>query len=535
MKSSVNIGYHIDELKTGFATRIVRYTTRRDARSPSRRARLRRVFFLARSFLAGVLQHLPPAWRMTLRRIPLRAMSSPPPSPPPMVYHTLDRSLFSRVLPLLGVRMPATSTAAVSRLLSRQTLALPRVRPVVSPAEEPAIRILLLAPAPAGAGAAPAARSHALSASELAAVSALGGTLVAHDVRLGYEQLSMEEVLRALLPGGAGAPPVPASFEVVGHLAHLNLRAEHEAFKYTIGRVLLDKNPALRTVVNKTGAIAAAFRTFPMELLAGEPRTQVALRHVGARFVFDFAAVYWNSRLAHEHERVAAALPPRAVVADLFAGVGPFAVPLAMAPRECLVHANDLNPASHAALLENAARNGAAERVRGYNLDARAFVRALADARVPFEYALMNLPADAVAFLDAFVGLFQGGGGGGGGGDAKPRPLPRILCYAFCKTHTLEDAAADVTRRILGVLRLVPPDEAPFVPPCYDAIGNAVLREQAEHEAAGAAAGAPPPPPPLPEECDVGVDAHAAAEVGLPAAAAATAASTRRCASFCRV
>jgi NADH-quinone oxidoreductase subunit L len=36
----------------------------------------------------------------------------------------------------------------------------------------------------------------------------------------------------------------------------------------------------------------------------------------------------------------------------------------------------------------------------------------------------------------------------------------------------------------LGVLRLVPPYEALFVPPCYDAIGNAVLREQAEHEAA---------------------------------------------------
>lgn len=45
----------------------------------------------------------------------------------------------------------------------------------------------------------------------------------------------------------------PASFETVGHLVHLNLREEQLPFKYLIGQVLLDKNPHVKTVVNKVG------------------------------------------------------------------------------------------------------------------------------------------------------------------------------------------------------------------------------------------------------------------------------------------
>ena len=63
---------------------------------------------------------------------------------------------------------------------------------------------------------------------------------------------------------------VPGSFETVGHIAHLNLRDELAAYKHVIGRVLLDKNPRLRTVVNKVGSIDSEFRVPAWELLAGD-------------------------------------------------------------------------------------------------------------------------------------------------------------------------------------------------------------------------------------------------------------------------
>ena len=57
--------------------------------------------------------------------------------------------------------------------------------------------------------------------------------------------------LQRLLPAGL---EVPCSFETVGHIAHLNLRDELLPYKHLVGQVLLDKNPSIRTIVNKVRA-----------------------------------------------------------------------------------------------------------------------------------------------------------------------------------------------------------------------------------------------------------------------------------------
>ncbi|VDP90378.1 unnamed protein product, partial [Echinostoma caproni] len=117
--------------------------------------------------------------------------------------------------------------------------------------------------------------------------------------------------------------------------------------------------------------------------------------------------------------------PGRVVVYDVFAGVGPFAIPAAR--RGCRVFANDLNPASYEWLMRNVQANRTAKRsldnITCYNLDGREFIRKVVlphywssvddgpvntssgdDELHPLRYVVvMNLPALAPDFLDAFL------------------------------------------------------------------------------------------------------------------------------------
>lgn len=49
---------------------------------------------------------------------------------------------------------------------------------------------------------------------------------------------------------------VPTSFELAGSVAHMNLRDEVLPYKRIIGKVIMDKSPSVRTVVNKVRTIA---------------------------------------------------------------------------------------------------------------------------------------------------------------------------------------------------------------------------------------------------------------------------------------
>jgi tRNA (guanine37-N1)-methyltransferase len=74
-------------------------------------------------------------------------------------------------------------------------------------------------------------------------------------------------------------------------------------------------------------------------------------RESDCNFTFDFSEVYWNSRLQYEHGRLIGSFAAEDVVADVFAGIGPFALPAAK--KGCGVLANDLNPSSFKYLVQN--------------------------------------------------------------------------------------------------------------------------------------------------------------------------------------
>ena len=319
------------------------------------------------------------------------------------VIHSLsefpDEATFAtrQVYPALIV--PVKQVADLRRKLSQVLLRLPRIKSIY-PAESEAERIMVLG------------NEEALSNAHVKQCLEEGCRSTEYVLELEYKDLSTDKVLQKILP----VPEIPSAFEAIGHLAHLNLRDDYLPYKYWIGKVILDKNqPRIKTVVNKLGTIANEFRTFGMEVIAGSDKqgwSLVTVKEEKCIFSLDFREVYWNSRLAGEHKRLVAYLHGQArkqskplVVADLMAGVGPFAIPLtAHENHNVVVYANDLNPASFKYLQINKQKNKCHE-LMCYNEDARAFVHRLSREGIQIDHAIMNLPASAPEFLDAFRGF----------------------------------------------------------------------------------------------------------------------------------
>lgn len=319
----------------------------------------------------------------------------------------------------------------------------------------------------------------ALHQSTLEFITANGIEIIPLEIDLDYSFWQADDILAAILPDEL-VQDSPAGFTMVGHIAHMNLRVEYLPFKHTIGQVILDKNTSIRTVVNKLDTIDSVFRNFQMEILAGEHDLIAEQHESGCRFRFDFSKVYWNSRLHTEHERLVAMFNEGDAVCDVMAGVGPFAIPAAK--RRVLVVANDLNPASFDALLDNIELNKVSQFVVPTRLDGRACIRSslrLLESRaeieghitvhqkrasrnkpkseeekkkrsqeqqpkvipIPryFHHYIMNLPATAIEFLDAFRGLYHKKG--------KTTPLPIIHVHCFTK-FTGEEAVEDLRSRI---------------------------------------------------------------------------------------
>ena len=312
---------------------------------------------------------------------------------------TFDKALFNVVLNLNAIQVESSRISSVLKEFSDYILDLSSIKNIVS-TESKKHKLIIL--------------------KENADTTALKQfKIVPHKLCLDYDYFSADEVLQSFLPQGM---EITTAFETVGHVSHMNLREEHMPFKNIIGQVILDKNPKIKTVVTKIGEIENAFRVFDMEVIAGVPDFMVKVRESDCNFEFDYSKVYWNSRLQTEHSRLVSLLKPGQRVCDVFAGVGPFSVPAAK--KKCIVYANDLNPDSVKFLEMNLKNNKTKAKL--HNMDGRDFIRHNFDKLNSFcDHYIMNLPAIAYTFLDAFIGILDG--------KNETYKMPLIHCYLFAK------------------------------------------------------------------------------------------------------
>ncbi|TEY81855.1 hypothetical protein BOTCAL_0031g00470 [Botryotinia calthae] len=409
---------------------------------------------------------------------------------PPVVRSAagvLDRALFSKTIPISAARLMNNKIISKCRsqlTKSKEMLLEDRVAPIRSdPDPEFAAqggKCLLLNPKVKHDD--PTTWSPILH--EAVKAQELG--VIPFDLTLGYDHWNYIDIMKSILPEDAQGE-IPVGFAIVGHVvsAHLNLHDEYLPYKSLVAAVLMDKNPTIRTVINKIDDVGTVseYRTFSYEVLAGEDNMNVEIREGDCTFRFDYSKVYWNSRLQTEHKRLVDLFEPGDVVCDVMAGVGPFALPAGK--KGVFVWANDLNPDSYKAMKDAVIRNKVENFVHPFNEDGHKFIHQAADEilqltatnqntiiiapkrpsrsappssqpppppkilTIPntISHFVMNLPATAIDFLPSFHGVYHKSQHLFAPRTETKLPMVHVHCFA-AKNEDNEAANIEICERV---------------------------------------------------------------------------------------
>ncbi len=202
---------------------------------------------------------------------------------------------------------------------------------------------------------------------------------------------------------------VPQAFDIIGDIVVIDIPFKLKLYRNLIGEAILQTQKNVKTVLAKAGDISGIFRVRDYTLIAGKQKTQTIHREFGCTYHVDIAKAYFSPRLSHEHERVAALVETGEVVADMFAGVGPFSVLIGKKCPEVKVYAVDINPDAVELLKVNVQVNRVDDHVFPICTDAREIAKGKLKGAV--DRVIMNLPETAIDFVDVACNAIKPKGG----------------------------------------------------------------------------------------------------------------------------
>ncbi|MEI8004343.1 MAG: class I SAM-dependent methyltransferase family protein [Methanothrix sp.] len=212
---------------------------------------------------------------------------------------------------------------------------------------------------------------------------------------------------------------LPNGFHVIGDIAILSLAPELGVYKKEIAGAVLTSCKYIHTVLNKITNLQGERRVAGFELLAGCDNTITTHREFGFLYRLDVAKVFFSSHLGYERMRVAAKVVAGEDVLLPFAGVGPFAVPLATQGAHVLALEKSREACLY--LAENARLNRVERMIAIINADAFHMAKLL---QKNFHRAVIPAPYGADGILETVLPLVKAGGS--------------LHLYTFKKLHQIE-------------------------------------------------------------------------------------------------
>lgn len=182
---------------------------------------------------------------------------------------------------------------------------------------------------------------------------------------------------------------LPGGFEVIGDIAVITIPEDLSPYCNEIGAAIIRIRRNIRTVLRRVSKREGDRRVATyIPIIGGGTRT--IHRESGFSYQVDIATSFCTTRLAGERQRIASLIKPGETVLIPFAGVGPFAIPVAA--KGARIIAIEMNPDACNLLKDNAIRNHVGSRVsiiRGDAITTDIMIGCLVDrAIIPTPYGL---------------------------------------------------------------------------------------------------------------------------------------------------
>lgn len=200
-------------------------------------------------------------------------------------------------------------------------------------------------------------------------------------------------------------PSVESGIDIVGDIAILRLAGIRQLAKEELANALLKNVSNLRGIFEQEGGVEGEFRLRKLVHLAGEDRVTTVHRENGCAYNVDLAQCYFSPRLSTERQRIAEAVAPEESVLNMFAGVGPFSIPISR-KRKARVISCELNEVACRFHEQNNRLNKVSDLIDVINADAASLPRMLVRK---FDRILMPHPTRSNEFLAAAMALSKGG------------------------------------------------------------------------------------------------------------------------------
>lgn len=219
---------------------------------------------------------------------------------------------------------------------------------------------------------------------------------------------TLKEALKQKLPSDLHQL-IPRSYDIIGNIAIIELNREElsplHPYKEIIGRSILEINPHIQTVLEKSGDVDGVFRTRKLSYIAGQKRRDTLYKENGCRFHLNIEEVFFTPRLGYERDRLAnmeTVFNQIGTCWDIFCGVGPFFIQIAHLHPHMKFLATDINPNAIKYAQENIGLNALNNDITCISMDVSNApqIKCMYPHFNQISRVIMNLPEKNLEFLN---------------------------------------------------------------------------------------------------------------------------------------